>query len=495
MKVKKSSPFIKEDWDEKSLNDSWKLISKIGKDKYGLEIYEPRFEIVNFEDMLKIFSSGLPIMYEHWSFGKRYEQLHKRYINNKIGLAYEVIFNTNPAICYLMEHNNSMMQGLVMAHAAIGHSAFFRNNVLFKEFTNANTIVAKLKNMRNFVQECEEKHGLEAVTRVLDVCHSLQMYSIDRMLERKKTAEERNKIKIKRANRKEEEFDKSLEQIEIKNSSSKSSEWGRLREENILKFVGKFSPTLKPWERQLIEYYCGLMQYLYPQYQTKVMNEGFASFWHYTLMNDLQEAGYLSDCNMLEFIHNHCGVLNQPDYDSRIYSGINPYKLGFSIFSDIRRICENPTEEDKEWFPGLIGKDWLEEIKFAAYNFKDSSFILQYLSPKVIRDLKLFNILDDSSKVSWVVSDIHDEEGYKKIRRTLADSYDFALNTPDVYIEGWDARKSRALYVVFKERNGRMLDIGTGEEVLEMIKSLWGFKVHIKWFNSDGDLTVFKDEK
>ena len=158
-------------------------------------------------------------------------------------------------------------------------------------------------------------------------------------------------------------------------------------EENILYFIEKNAPTLAPWKREIVRIVRKVAQYFYPQGATKVMNEGFATFTHYHIINKMYDEGYLNDGFMLEFIKSHSGVLFQPDYNSPYFSGLNPYTLGFNIFMDIKRICQEPTAEDKKWFPNLIGKDWLEQVHYVMENFRDDSFILQYLSPKVIRDM------------------------------------------------------------------------------------------------------------
>ena len=145
-----------------------------------------------------------------------------------------------------------------------------------------------------------------------------------------------------------------------------------------------------------------IAQYFYPQRQTQVMNEGWATFWHYTLMNDLYDEGLVTEGFMMEFLQSHTSVVFQPGFDSPYYSGINPYALGFAMYTDIRRMCEHPTEEDRRWFPDIAGSDWLSTLKFAMSSFKDESFILQYLSPKVIRDLKLFSIrMTTSATTCW----------------------------------------------------------------------------------------------
>ncbi len=172
-------------------------------------------------------------------------------------------------------------------------------------------------------------------------------------------------------------------------------------EENILYFVEKHSPRLAPWQRELVRIVRKLAQYFYPQTQTKVMNEGWATFWHYTLLNRLYEKKIVDDAFMIEFLHNHTNVVTQRGFDQQGYHGINPYALGFAMMQDIRRICEHPTEEDVAWFPELARTDWRKSLDFAMRNFKDESFIAQYLSPRLIREFRLFVVADHSARRSW----------------------------------------------------------------------------------------------
>ena len=111
-------------------------------------------------------------------------------------------------------------------------------------------------------------------------------------------------------------------------------------EENILYFIEKHAPRLAPWQREIVRIVRKLAQYFYPQAQTKVMNEGWATFWHYTLCNRLYEKRQVNDAFMFEFLHNHTNVVTQRGFDQNGYHGINPYALGFAMMQDIRRICE-----------------------------------------------------------------------------------------------------------------------------------------------------------
>ena len=154
------------------------------------------------------------------------------------------------------------------------------------------------------------------------------------------------------------------------------------------------------------------------------------------------------------------------------------------MMCDIRRICENPTEEDRQWFPEIAGSDWLDTIHFAMQNFKDESFILQYLSPKVIRDLKLFSILDDEQKMHLNVEAIHDEGGYHAIRKNLAAQYDLSYREPNIQVYSVDIEGDRSLTLHhYRQDNTPLNEDAT--EVLKHLRELWGFDVYLHSLDSE----------
>ena len=281
--------------------------------------------------------------------------------------------------------------------------------------------------------------------------------------------------------------------MEIKNKEKKIAQeiihFPNDPQENLLYFLEKNAPLLEPWQRELLRITRKMAQYFYPQKQTKVMNEGWATFWHYTILNTLYDEALVSDDFMLEFLHNHTNVVYQPSFDSPYFSGINPYTLGFSMFSDIKRICQHPTEEDKNWFPEIAGSDWVTTLDFAMRNFKDESFIAQFLSPKVMRDLKLFNLLDDDQRESYEVSAIHNEEGYQNIRHTLSEQYNLGNIEPDIQIYNVDIRGDRTLTLRYTQRNERPLSTDS-LSVLKHLQTLWGFPVKLETISANGTITI-----
>ena len=458
---------------------------------FRLDTYPNQIEIISSEQMMDAYAStGMPLMYNHWSFGKHFLHTQKSYEYGRMGLAYEIVINSNPCIAYLMEENTMTMQALVLAHASYGHNSFFKGNYLFKTWTDADSIVDYLMFAKNYITECEEKYGVEKVEALLDAAHALMNQGVNRYKRSRPLSAEQEKI---RQTERAEYIQKNLNDLWStipkieKDEKEKKERFPKDPEENLLYFFEKNSPLLETWQREILRIARKIAQYFYPQRQTQVMNEGWACFWHYHLLHELYDQGKVTDGFMLEFLHSHSSVIFQPEFDSPYYSGINPYSLGFNMFMDIRRVCENPTKEDKEWFPDIAGSDWLDTVHFAMKNFKDESFILQYLSPKVMRDMKLFSIIDDETRSYLEVDNIHDESGYKSVRESLAAQYNLGNREPDIQVYNVNIRGDRKLTLRHYQHQERPLDKNT-DELLKHIHTLWQFDVELESVQ-DGKVT------
>ncbi len=460
-----------------------KLEFEIGRiaEGYRLDTYPNQIEIISAEQMMDAYSStGMPLGYHHWSLGKQFLSTEQKYKRGNMGLAYELVINSNPCISYLMEENTLALQALVIAHACFGHNSFFKSNYLFKTWTDASAIVNYLMFAKRYVADCEERHGLETTEALLDSCHALMNYGVDRYRRPKPiSAEEEQRRQIEREEYQQQQVNDLWRTVPQKEEDSEAT-WPRFPEEpqeNLLYFIEKNAPLLEPWEREIVRIVRKIAQYFYPQRQTKIMNEGWATFWHYTLLNTLYDEGLVNDGFMLEFLQSHTSVIFQPEYDSPSFSGINPYTLGYAMFTDIRRICEAPTDEDKRFFPEIAGKDWLDTLHDAMENFKDESFILQFLSPAVIRKLKLFNILDDDKSEEIEVTAIHDDHGYLRIREELADQYNLSKQEPNIQVFEVDLRGNRSLTLQHIQHDRVPLDNEDATEVLKHLRHLWRFDV------------------
>jgi spore cortex formation protein SpoVR/YcgB (stage V sporulation) len=483
------------DWTFSLLERYDRELSRLANGKYGLDTYPNQIEVIRSEQMLDALSAiGMPVGYHHWSFGKQFMAAEARYERGEMGLAYEMVINSNPCISYLMEGNTMTMQALVIAHACYGHNSFFKGNYLFRSWTDASAIIDYLVFARGFIAECEQRHGIEAVERTLDSCHALMNYGVDRYRHSPKlsAAAERAKQQDREAY-----LQRTLNELWRTlpiggQPTCKDKVEGQVRfppepEENILYFIEKKAPLLEPWQREIVRIVRKLAQYFHPQPQTKVMNEGWATFWHYTLLHDLYDEGLVTDGFMLEFLESHSGVIMQPGFDHPWYSGINPYRLGLAMFQDIRRICEAPTDEDRAWFPDIAGAPWRATLETAMRDYKDESFIQQFLSPKVIRDLRLFCVRDDDTEDAVEIEAIHDDAGYRRVRERLALQHNYAEREPNIQVQSVDIRGDRTL-TLRHTRNMRRPLSGSTSDVLKHVHRLWSFPVKLECV--EGDATV-----
>ena len=468
-------------------------IARLAK-KFKLDTYPNQLEVITAEQMMDSYASvGMPIGYHHWSFGKHFVGVEKSYQRGQMGLAYELVINSNPCIAYLMEENTMAMQALVIAHACYGHNSFFKNNYLFKMWTSADAIIDYLVFARNYISECEERYGIDEVETLLDACHALMNYGVDRYKHPTPLSIQEEKIRQQnRAMYLQTQVNELWRTIPLNKELSSKGEKKRFPaepQENILYFIEKNAPLLQPWQREIVRIVRKIAQYFYPQGQTKVMNEGWACFWHYTLLHALYDEGLVNDAFMLEILQSHTNVIMQPAYNSPYFNGINPYTLGYHMMQDIKRICEHPTEEDIHWFPELANTDWLTSLDYAMRNFKDESFIAQYLSPHIIRELKLFHIVDDDRHPELVVGAIHNEQGYQQIRESLSKQYNLSNVELDIQIFSVDMEGDRSLTLHYTQQNRVPLG-NTTHDVLKHLHSLWKFPVILKAVDINGLVTA-----
>jgi spore cortex formation protein SpoVR/YcgB (stage V sporulation) len=487
------------EWTFDTIKRTYDAIEAIAVGEMGLNPYPNQVELISSEQMLDAYSSiGMPIIYHHWSFGKRFARDEKMYRKGYTGLAYEIVINSNPCISYIMEENTMTMQALVMAHAAFGHNHFFKNNYLFREQTDSSAILDYLTFAKSYVSRCEERYGVGAVERILDAGHALMDQGVNRYGRRARASlrEEKARAEAREAHARDSYRDlwRTLPNTVPRpgngatGASNPRSDALGLPEENLLYFLEKFSPILKDWERELLRIVRNIAQYFYPQRQTKVMNEGCATWVHYKIMNRLYDLGQIGEGSMLEFLASHSAVVFQPDFDDERYSGINPYALGFAMMRDIERIVTEPTEEDRAVMPDIAGVgDVMGVLRHAWANFRDDSFIAQYLSPHLIRKLRLFRLVDIAALPHYRIADIHDGRGYKEIRRALASQYDPGLRDPNIQVTGADLAGDRRLTLTHKLHNDVPLVEQEAKAVLGYIADLWGFDVELRTVGYDDE--------
>lgn len=491
--------FHEADWNFETLQRIHDAIALIARNELGLDTYPNQIEIITSEQMLDAYAStGMPLFYKHWSFGKHFTQSEAGYRRGLMGLAYEIVINSNPCISYLMEENTTTMQALVIAHAAFGHNHFFKNNYLFQQWTDADGILPYLEFAKSYITRCEERYGQQNVERLLDAAHALMSHGVHRSPRRKRPdllSEQRREQE--RLSHQESIYNDLWRTVPGSRKDKGNDSEARRRallelpQENLLYFLEKSAPRLQPWQREILRIIRLVAQYFYPQRQTKVMNEGCATYCHYRILTRLHEQGRISDGSFLEILQSHTNVIAQPNYDSPAFSGFNPYALGFAMMQDISRICTAPTEEDRIWFPEIAGTDDdMAVLRDIWANYRDESFISQYLSPQLIRKFRMFQIGADHEEPDILVEAIHDERGYRKIRRALARQYDIGWQDPDIRIVDVDLAGDRRLLLNHQTLQGSRLEESSARAVLQHLADLWGYDVVLREMSTSGEIVL-----
>jgi stage V sporulation protein R len=328
-----------------------------------------------------------------------------------------------------------------------------------------------------------------AVEHTLDAAHALMSHGIDRYPGKKKLdlrAEE--KRAGKRRMHEEAQFNdlwRTVPTGPAKSDAALNLDRRRkllgLPQENLLYFLEKTAPRLAPWQRELLRIVRHIAQYFYPQSQTKVMNEGTATYVHYRIMNRLHEQGRLTDGNFLEFLQSHTNVVFQPDFDDQRFSGFNPYALGFAMMQDIERIVTHPDDEDREWFPEIAGSDDVMGVLRGIWaNYRDESFIGQFLSPRLMRQLRMFHLHDDPEERAGVrVDAIHDDRGFRRVRRELAKQYDVGFIDANIEVVDVDLAGDRRLMLRHTVIKGAQLNEADARRVLQHLADLWTYDVSL----------------
>lgn len=497
-----NNPYIPKTWIE--VVDA--VASIIAKKKYELDVYPNLIEIIRADQMLDAYTTtGLPHSYRHWSFGKRRMQEERKFDIGK-HMAYEIVINSNPCLSYCMDTNSPLLQGLVIAHAAYGHNSVFKNNFLFQENTDADTILIENRRLRDFVFQCEEKYGIEEVQNLLSFCHAMRFVDVSEKVRRRKPTKEEMEKKAR---------DRVVQahihppRTSIFNSIVANDEkpqmveapYALAGEKNILMFMATHSPHLPEWKRHIMRAISRQSQYFKPQMMTQVLNEGMATFTHDKIMTTLRDIGIIDFGMYQEYIQINAGVLYQApgSYFKKDENGneheilrgakMNPYRLGLTILREIERICKNPTEEDKKWFPHFAGDpDWMSMVKHAVFSSSDETFIGQFLSPQAMRDLKMFAVETDGNKPFYEVTAIHAGDGFKKLREMLARDYCFAEKIPHITLHDYQDRSDRCMVLRHQMFEGNRLDPDDTELILEYMHNQWEHPVVLESVDAAGNV-------
>jgi stage V sporulation protein R len=443
-------------FDIKDLED-WDARIREKVDAFGLSCYPQEFELCDHNQMLGYMAySGMPSHYPHWSYGKAYEKLKTLYDYGVSGLPYEMVINSSPALAYLMRDNSLLLQILTIAHV-YGHNDFFRNNFTFKS-TRAEYTISTFKAHGNRIRAyCEDPSiGLEKVEIVLDAAHAVSLQCRRNLAVRKRSVEEEAELVLDVARPRDDPFQKIHKRADYVEPDLHKVPL--TPDEDLLLFIRDHNPFLAEWERDVLTIVHEEAQYFIPQIETKIMNEGWATYWHKRILDSLDLPQELH----LEFLVRHNQVVRP------FSGGLNPYHLGLRVWEDIRRRYDEPTrEEAEELAPGH--PDGTTKIFEVREVDRDVSFLRRHLTERLIRELNLFEYQTKGEDL--VVSEVADMEGWRQVKETLLRSVGMG-GVPVIKVIDSDYSKNRTLYVIH-DHDGRDLQLESAERTLSYVHRLW----------------------
>ena len=450
------------DYELKELEESLERIWDIAL-KFGLDPFPTRFEVVPATVMYEIGSYALPGRYSHWTFGKAYHRMKTMY-DYGLSKIYEVVINTNPSYGFLMETNSPLQNKLVIAHV-LGHTDFFKHNVYFSR-TNRRMIDAVSSHAARMT-EYEFRYGRKTVERILDAVLSIEEHIDPHVFMRRAPTGS----SAEPAPRHEGRYDDLLAADERPVAVDADADADRKRTDDgeslpakdLLRYIARHSPALADWQRDIVSMIREEMEYFVPQMQTKISNEGWASYWHARIMRELD----LTDKEFLEFSELHSGVVS-PHKGS-----LNPYYIGYRIFEDIERRWDNPTAEERRTF-GRQGGEGRAKIFEVREMDSDVSFLRNYLTEELCEELDLYVMAHDEGEGEWRVT----EKGWEQVRDQLvANMTNFGF--PVIVVADGDHNRNRELYLRHEFEDSE-LDHVYARKVLEHVHTLWGRPVHLE---------------
>lgn len=470
----------------------WRDIIRERAVKEGLDFFEVIFEMVDYNEMNELAAlGGFPIRYPHWRFGMDYDRLSKSYAYG-LSKIYEMVINTDPCYAYLLTSNSLLDQKLVMTHV-YGHSDFFKKNAYF-----AHTNRRMLDEMANHavrIRSYQEQYGMDVVEEFIDCClsldnlldpHASAIRRDPKPLEDKAQNEQQQVVKIPTKSY----LDKFINPKEYLDSQKQKIEASMVQEErfpsrpqrDVLGFLLQHA-SLKSWQQDCLAIIRNEALYYLPQGQTKIMNEGWASYWHAKIMT----GGIMNDSEIIDFADVHSGTMATPP------GGLNPYKLGIELFRDI----------EERWNKGQFGKEWdecsdyqqkgkwdrklgkgREKIFEVRKLYNDLTFIDEYLTEDFCRRQKLFSFAYNKRSQRYEI----ESREFKKVKDQLLSQL---TNFGQPVIEVVDANfRNRGELLMLHRFDGAELRPDYTEKTLRSVGKIWGRPVHIETLNEGKPVRV-----
>ncbi|GIP27945.1 stage V sporulation protein R [Paenibacillus sp. J23TS9] len=443
-------------------------------DGFGLDYYPMRYEICPADIIYTFGAYGMPTRFSHWSFGKTFNKMKMQY---DFGLSkiYELVINSNPCYAFLLDGNSLIQNKLIVAHV-LAHCDFFKNNYRFS--TSNRNMVESMSATAERISHYEMEYGTEAVESFIDAVLSIQEHVDPQLVRPQHLGKQRYmeyKIKEQKDSHKQEppagDYDDlwNLDEPKTKDKNTVASRhFPPEPEKDIMWFIQEFSEVLEEWQRDIMSMLREEMLYFWPQMETKIMNEGWASYWHQHIIRELD----LTSEETIEFAKLNSSVV-QPSRNS-----LNPYYLGLKIFEDIERRWDHPTKEEQERGGRTPGRGREKIFEVREYD-SDTSFIRNYLTKELTNDLDLY--VFEKKGPEWKITD----KGWERVRDQLVVSRVNGGN-PFLVVSDGDFMRNGEL-VVRHEYEGTELDLKYMERTMPHVYQLWGRTVHLE--------TIIEDKK
>ncbi|MBA9085057.1 stage V sporulation protein R [Fontibacillus solani] len=437
-------------------------------DSFGLDYYPMRYEICPADIIYTFGAYGMPTRFSHWSFGKMFNKMKMQY---DFGLSkiYELVINSNPCYAFLLDGNSLIQNKLIVAHV-LAHCDFFKNNA---RFSNTNRdMVESMSATAERISHYELLYGADTVEAFIDAVLAVQEHVDPQLIKPRRYDKRRQteeKLRMAKVRGKEPLSQSRYADLwsldEASKPISKTSDSPVIfppePEKDIVWFVQEYSEVLEDWQRDIMSMLREEMLYFWPQMETKIMNEGWASYWHQRIIRELD----LTSEETIEFAKLNASVV-QPSRQS-----LNPYYLGLKIFEDIERRWDKPSEEERNRL-GRIPDQGREKIFEVRELDSDTSFIRSYLTKDLVRDLDLYVFEKQGSE--WLITD----KSWENIRDQLVAS---RINggSPYIVVQNGDYQRSGEL-MLKHQYEGIELDLKYLERTLPYVYQLWGKTVHLE---------------
>ncbi|BDI31998.1 stage V sporulation protein R [Capsulimonas corticalis] len=451
--------------------------------EFGLDPYPTHFEVVPQHVIYELGAYGLPARFSHWTFGRDY---HRQKTSYEYGMSkiYEIVFNTDPCQAFLVEDNSMLSHKFVAAHV-LGHCHFFKHNSYFQH-TNRR-MIEQMRVHAERIAEYEKQFGWREVENFLDTVMTVEMhFDPSAPLVKRKSAEQHEDDRLREGQPMNTDYD-DIWNVAGRPDRPKprARKFPEEPERDLMRFLMEYGRDLEEWQRDIIEIVRSEMLYFLPQMRTKIMNEGFASYWHEKILESLD----LTSEEHWEFRRLHSSVLSP----SGSRAQINPYYVGFQILKDIERrwdgVMEVGDDEETDWMGRTIARPTGEgraKLFSVCEEDNDVTFLRRYLTDSLVKklDLYTYKLQEVDGEKMWVVQDTD----WRRVRDSMVDSMT-NFGQPILTVEDGDYQRHGELYLKHAY-DGKRLDLEYTERVLKNVHRLWGRPVYLESVADDKKIVL-----